>query len=57
MVLVKGLEPISLFFTIEVRYLLRQTSNGADDGNRTRVATLARLCSTIELHLRKLKAR
>ena len=24
---------------------------GADDGNRTRIATLARLCSTTELHL------
>ena len=24
---------------------------GAGDGNRTRVSTLARLCSTIELHL------
>ncbi|MEY3431886.1 MAG: hypothetical protein RIS53_784 [Bacillota bacterium] len=26
---------------------------GAGDGNRTRVSTLARLCSTIELHLQR----
>ena len=31
--------------------------NGADEGNRTPVSTLARLCSTIKLHLQKWRSR
>ena len=51
----KGLEPLTycLEGSCSIQLSYWRISNGAGDGNRTRVSSLEGWCSTIELHPRK----